>query len=279
MKLDALEHPKTYDFAARLGVSRPTALGHLELLWAFVGKQAPQGNVGKWPDGAIARACDWMGDPQCFLQSLLQSGFIDSHPEHRYVIHDWHEHAPRWVRAKLAKLNLAFIISTERTVVATTDRTSSDDDDDPDDDVGSTESTVVRSVEASSKGREEKSKEGKGRRGASKNRAARSTTDDFDPSSVSGLDQQAWALWIEHRSAIRKPIRPHSLQDAAEELAKLGDRQMAEVKRARAGGWQGLHPERANGAGTGTTAPATRYRTADEIEAEERARGDADAQH
>jgi hypothetical protein len=65
----------------------------------------------------------------------------------------------------------------------------------------------------------------------------------FDPASIPGLNVDAWGLWVEHRKAIKKPIRPHSMPDAAEELAKLGDRQLAEVKRARAGGWQGLHPE------------------------------------
>jgi hypothetical protein len=65
----------------------------------------------------------------------------------------------------------------------------------------------------------------------------------FDPSLVSGLDPEAWRLWVEHRKAIKKPIRPHSFLDAAEQLAKLGREQLHEVKRARAGGWQGLHPD------------------------------------
>lgn len=65
----------------------------------------------------------------------------------------------------------------------------------------------------------------------------------LDPASIPGLDAVAWGLWVEHRKAIKKPIRPHSMPDAAEELVKLGDRQLAEVKRARAGGWQGIHPE------------------------------------
>lgn len=118
LKLDALDHPKTLDFASRLGVELPTAIGHLELLWAFTGKKSPSGNIGKWPDGAIARACYFMGDPQSFLQSLLQSGLIDAHDTHRYVIHDWQEHAPRWVSAKLKKLNAPFA-GNGRTAVAT----------------------------------------------------------------------------------------------------------------------------------------------------------------
>lgn len=84
-----------------------------------------------------------------------------------------------------------------------------------------------------------------GREGKGRERKAAVAAPPFDPTSVKNLDPEAWRLWEEHRRAIKKPIRPHSMQDAAEDLAKLGDQQLAEVKRARAGGWQGLHPEKA----------------------------------
>lgn len=109
MKLDALDHPKTLDLAARLGIELPAVIGHLELLWAFTGKKAPQGNIGKWPDGAIARACYWMGSPEVFITALRDAGFVDAHKAHRFVIHDWQEHAPRWVKSKLKTLGLAFV--------------------------------------------------------------------------------------------------------------------------------------------------------------------------
>lgn len=109
MKLEALDHPKTMDLAARLNVEMPTAIGYLELLWAFTGKKSPQGNIGKWPDGAIARACYWMGPPQVFIQALTESGFLDADDDFRLIVHDWHEHAPRWVKSKLSTLKLAFI--------------------------------------------------------------------------------------------------------------------------------------------------------------------------
>lgn len=125
MKLDALDHPKTLDFAARLNVTRPTAIGHLELLWAFVGKLAPQGNVGKFADGAIARASEWQGDPAEFIVALVEAGFLDDDPEHRLLVHDWHDHCPRWVSAKLKKLGITFSVrsvvsSAVATAVATT---------------------------------------------------------------------------------------------------------------------------------------------------------------
>lgn len=108
MKLDALDHPKTHALTALLDISRPTAIGHLELLWAFTGKNAPQGNIGKWPDGAIARACDWIGPPDQFINALVEARFLDRDDVSRVSVHDWHEHAPGWVRAKLNGLKLDF---------------------------------------------------------------------------------------------------------------------------------------------------------------------------
>lgn len=108
MKMDGLDHPKTLDFAARLDVILPQAIGHLELLWAFVAQKTPHGNVGKWPDGAIARASQWSGDPTAFVTALCEAGFLDEHPVHRYIVHDWQEHAPRWVASKLSRAKESF---------------------------------------------------------------------------------------------------------------------------------------------------------------------------
>jgi hypothetical protein len=109
VKLDALDHPKTLDFAARLNINLPTAIGHLELLWAWAGKKAAQGNIGKWPDGAIARACFFDGDPATFVAALVAAGFLDPHPTHRLLVHDWLDHAPRWVKSKLSTEGQTFI--------------------------------------------------------------------------------------------------------------------------------------------------------------------------
>ena len=109
MKLEALDHPKTLDLSARLNISLPTAIGHLELLWAWTGKKAAQGNIGKWPDGSIARACFYDGDPVVFVEALVACRFLDRHPDHRLTVHDWPDHAPRWVKSKLSTEGLAFI--------------------------------------------------------------------------------------------------------------------------------------------------------------------------
>lgn len=233
MKLDALDHPKTFDFAARLGVELPTALGHLELLWAFTGKQAPQGNIGKWPDGAIARACYWMGRPDAFILALCESGFIEANDAHRLTIHDWHEHAPRWVKSKLKSLGLSFISDTS-------EDTSADISNDNEGDVG-----------GDTKGREEKGSEDKPREGKARAR------DDESP--VDGLDTQAWDRWQSYRTEIRKPLKPASIPAAQRSLAAFGSEQAAVVEQSIANGWQGLFALKSNGGNHGSNTRKTRY--------------------
>lgn len=235
MKLDALDHPKTLDFAARLSIELPTALGHLELFWAFTGKQAAQGNIGKWPDGAISRACYWMGPPEVFIQALRDARFLDADPVHRLTVHDWNEHAPSWVRAKLKKLGLSFIPTGEPSSDG-----SSDD----------SEATSERSSEPSSepssrapvlKGREEKGSEAK--------RASEPTAE--------GLDLKAWERWEGYRHDVRKPLKPASIPAAQRALAAFGSEQAAVVEQSIAHGWQGLFALKTasqNGNGSARTA-------------------------
>jgi hypothetical protein len=206
MKLEALDHPKTLDLAARLGIELPTAIGHLELLWAFTGKKAPQGNIGKWPDGAIARACYWMGRPEVFLLALQESGFIDPDSLHRFTIHDWPEHAPRWVKSKLKTLELSFVGDTS-----------------PDTSTDTAPDT----------GGDSKGSEGKGREAKPRERHAQARAPD-------GLDADAWQRWETYRKQIRKPLKPASIPAAQRALAAFGSDQAAVVEQSVAQGWQGL---------------------------------------
>lgn len=123
MKRETFRHPKLYDLASHLGCSRPTALGHLALLWDFTAELAPDGSVGRFPDGSIEGSVDWTGEPGKFVSSAVQTRWIDIHPTFRLVIHDWADHCERWVRAKLQRLGIPIIEcstegSTERSTVS-----------------------------------------------------------------------------------------------------------------------------------------------------------------
>lgn len=256
MKLDALDHPKTLDLAARLSVELPTAIGHLELLWAFTGKKAPQGDIGKWPDGAIARACYWMGRPEIFILALIESGFLEADPDHRLTVHDWHDHATGWVRAKLKKLGLAFVRTREP----------------------SSEPSSEGSSEPSIQAKRSEAKTSEAKSGARKAAPDDSPgqAPEAAPELPPGLDPAAWKRWHDYRREIRKPLKPVSLPAAQRELAAFGCDQSAVVEQSIANGYQGLFDlkKRANGSGHAAGKPARRLRTADEIEAEEASRAE-----
>lgn len=209
MKLEALDHPKTLDFASRLNVELPTAIGYLEFLWAFTAKKSPQGNIGKWPDGAIARACHHNGDAALFIKALAESGFLDANPEHRFMIHDWKDHAPRWVLSKLSRagqniLNCSDDCSADNTVSNTQDYTDN------------------------SKASEGKASEGKA---SQQHNGADAPAD---------MDTKAWIRFVDYRKQIRKPLKPASILAAQRKLAAFGTDQAAVVEQTIANGWQGL---------------------------------------
>lgn len=108
MKPGATEHPKVYELAMALKCGRAQACGHLEMLWHFTAKFAPAGDVGRWPDQALARACDWEGDPSEFVNALHAVRFLDAHCAHRFIVHDWREHAQDAVHMALARAGKRF---------------------------------------------------------------------------------------------------------------------------------------------------------------------------
>ncbi len=262
MKLEGLDHPKTLAFASMLGTSRPAAIGHLELLWAYCATKTPQGNVGKWHDGSLAEACYWTGPPEKFVEALVAAGYLDRHPEHRLVVHDWHEHAPVWVRAKLQKLGLLFLSTRERTRERTVE--------------GSIERSIEGSGEPttgrSSRARVSKPSQNQAKPSQAKPRALRSGAPPSAPlgDSVDGLDAKAWETWIDYRTKIRKPLKPVSIPAAQQQLAAFGSEQLAVVKQSIANGWQGLFGLKTNGStsGNGSSETGHKHKTVEENENE-----------
>lgn len=57
---------------------------------------------------------------------------------------------------------------------------------------------------------------------------------------IPGLDAEAWEVWIDYRTKIRKPVKPVSILAAQRKLAAYGCDQMAVVQQSIADGYQGL---------------------------------------
>lgn len=109
MKRGTPRHPKVSHLCELLRVKTPAALGHLELLFHFTSEFAPQGDIGKFEDARIAAALCWPGRPGDLVAALLQSRWIDHHPEVRLVVHDWHDHCDDAVRKRLNRAGLPFL--------------------------------------------------------------------------------------------------------------------------------------------------------------------------
>ena len=110
MKIDALEHRKRKRLSRALNISRALTVGMLEVLWQLTAREAKQGDIGaKFTDEDIACELDWPGDPEQLVNALVDTGWLDRHPEHRLLVHDWHEHAPSYVGASLARYNKPFL--------------------------------------------------------------------------------------------------------------------------------------------------------------------------
>ena len=108
MKRGTPDHPKVLILCENLHCRRPTALGYLTLLWEFTANYAPQGDVGKYSDKWIEASLDWRGRSGVLIQALLKSGWLDTHEQHRYVIHDWSDHCEDSVRLRLWRHRLDF---------------------------------------------------------------------------------------------------------------------------------------------------------------------------
>src|SRR5215471_2619461 len=87
-------HPKTIGLAELLHVSLPTAVGHLHYFWWWALEYAPSGEIRASP-AVVAKACEWRGNPQRYVDALRQAGFLDAGPE-GLVIHDWMDYAGRF---------------------------------------------------------------------------------------------------------------------------------------------------------------------------------------
>ena len=93
-------HPKTRKAARRAGVSLPTMIGHLHLLWYWALDLAEDGDLAKFDDEDIADGAGWEDDPEVFVQALVQcgsgggQGFLTADRR----LHDWDEYGGKYAK-------------------------------------------------------------------------------------------------------------------------------------------------------------------------------------
>ena len=100
------QHPKTRRLARMLGISVPTAIGHLHLLWWWALDYADNGNLDRYSSEDLADAVLWEGDASTFIDAMTGCGLLDGHgfldcdAAGRLSIHDWMEYAGKLVQQR-----------------------------------------------------------------------------------------------------------------------------------------------------------------------------------
>ena len=91
---ELIKHPKTKKLIRRLGVSSPTVVGHLHMLWWWAMDYAQDGDISRFDAEDIADAVEWDGPADVLVTALIESGFIDKEVD-GLKIHDWYDYAGR----------------------------------------------------------------------------------------------------------------------------------------------------------------------------------------
>ena len=116
MKRQALDHTKMDLLMRKLNLPRWGAVGILESLWHLTAKEAPRGDIGRLTNERIAIGIEWRGaknsppesEADRLIQALVEAGWMEVNGIHRFVIHDWDEHADDSVKKYLKRNNLSF---------------------------------------------------------------------------------------------------------------------------------------------------------------------------
>lgn len=114
MKRGTPNHPKVYNLMALLKISRPAAIGYLELLFHFAAEYAPDGHLGRYSVARIEAAMDWRGGANRLVAAMWGVGFVDMDTTLGLCLHDYEEHADGVVHKRLSRAGKCFVKVTEK---------------------------------------------------------------------------------------------------------------------------------------------------------------------
>lgn len=102
MKHQTINLVKFKALQKRLAAPMCHVVGYLETLWIFCQIQAQDGELSRYSPLEIAGWIDYPGDPQTFVDALVETRWLDRVGD-RLLVHDWSEHKPNWLRGVEAK--------------------------------------------------------------------------------------------------------------------------------------------------------------------------------
>jgi len=113
MKVCCPNHAKTKHLQAELSIrlGRPfrlwEAIGVVESLFQFACNSADDGRIGRYNNDVIAFWFEWFPEgeagSQDLIDALIEVGYVEETDDDRLLIHDWTDHAPKYIQDRLRK--------------------------------------------------------------------------------------------------------------------------------------------------------------------------------
>lgn len=100
------DHRKLLTAADELGIEPPHMLGLLISFWLWALDNAPSGSLDGIGNRMMARAAQWSGDPDTFVEALTTAGLLKSTPD-GLEIHDWYEYTGKLLDRRESEKNRA----------------------------------------------------------------------------------------------------------------------------------------------------------------------------
>ena len=108
MKIATTQTLKFKKLQRRLKLPLWQAIGVLEAIWKMTYRNAPGGDIGRLSNEDIAAAIEWEGDADDLIAGLVETGWVDTDPTHRLLIHDWEQECESWHRGHMERYGKSF---------------------------------------------------------------------------------------------------------------------------------------------------------------------------
>lgn len=88
-------HRKILRLKRELKIKKPTAIGHMVLLWLWALDNAIDGDLTDFSAEDIAEVAEWTGKADAFTEALVSAGFLDCDDNNGLYIHNWGKYTSR----------------------------------------------------------------------------------------------------------------------------------------------------------------------------------------
>ena len=99
------DHRKLLAAADELEIEPAHMLGLLTSFWLWALDNAPSGSLDGISNRMIARAAQWNGAPDIFVEAMASAGLLDKVDDGTLAIHDWYEYAGKLIDQREAEKN------------------------------------------------------------------------------------------------------------------------------------------------------------------------------